>query len=295
MDDESIVAVDELGLGLSSLRLCRPAADEQMRRSLAHHGQLTAVVAFDSGAKLELVDGFKRVRASRQLNWTSVRVRVLAVDAAMATAVISTLHEQHGLTELEEGWIVHTLCRQHGLSQGAVAQLLRRHKSWVSRRLLLVEGLDEAVQADVRLGLLSPRAALAVAALPRGNQARAAELVMNRGMTTRQAETLVKRLRELASDTAREELIARWPDDEPATTKPRQRTPREQLLTDVAILMRVGVRVEVRLLESPADSTDSLVLRETLGDLATLLDTLSKAIRRALMLRGKVDATLAQS
>jgi len=64
MDDESIVALDELGLGLSALRLCRPTADQQMRRSLAHHGQLTAVVAFDNCAKLELVDGFKRVRAS---------------------------------------------------------------------------------------------------------------------------------------------------------------------------------------------------------------------------------------
>ncbi|MBK6519966.1 MAG: hypothetical protein IPG04_39000, partial [Polyangiaceae bacterium] len=43
------------------------------------------------------------------------------------------------------------LYREHGLLQPAIAQRLGRHKSWVHRRLMLVEALDPAVQADVRL------------------------------------------------------------------------------------------------------------------------------------------------
>ena len=298
IDSSSVrtISLSELGLVLGALRLCRPTADEHVRRSLERHGQLSAVVAFDDGEHLQLVDGFKRLRACRRLGWTSLCVRVLALDAPMATAVIGALHEQHGLTELEEGWIVRALCREHGLSQGSVGQLLRRHKSWVSRRLLLVEGLDEAVQVDVRLGLLSPRSALAVAALPRGNQLRAAKLVTQRGMTTRQTECLVRRLRELCSDEARDRLMASWPESAPAPVKkPRPRSGREQLLADVAILMRIGVRLEVRLLEVPIDVAGAEVLREALGDLGALLDTLGNAIRRALALQDKVDATLAQS
>lgn len=287
------VPLGELGLKLSGLRLCQPASDEHMRRSLERHGQLTAVTAFGDGKHLQLVDGFKRLRAGRRLGWTSLRVRTLALDEATATAIIAALHEQRGLSELEEGWIVRSLCREHGLSQGAVAQLLRRHKSWVSRRLLLVEGLDQAVQGDVRLGLLSPRSALAVAALPRGNQRRAADLVMERGMTTRQAEALVRRLGEQVSDQARDALMDEWPEAIPSSiTKTRPRSEREQLLVDVAVLMRVGVRLEVRLLEG---ASQAAVVREALTNLAALVDTLGKAIKRALALQDKVDATLAKS
>src|SRR5690606_5992317 len=117
----------------------------RMRRFLEKRGQLTALTAFDDGGELELVDGFKRLRGARRLGWDHLRARVLDHDAPAATAVIVALHEQRGLSELEEGWIVRSLCREHGLSQGAVAHLMSRHKSWVSRRLLLVEALDEVV------------------------------------------------------------------------------------------------------------------------------------------------------
>ncbi len=291
------VPLSELGLKLSALRLCQPAADENMRRSLERHGQLTAVVAFVDGGHLQLLDGFKRLRAGRRLGWTNLRVRTLACDETKATALIGALHEQRGLTELEEGWIVRSLCREHGLHQGVVAQLLRRHKSWVSRRLLLVEGLEQAVQGDVRLGLLPARSALSVAALPRGNQRRAADLVIERGMTTRQAEGLVRRLCELDSDQARDALMDAWPESTatPTTAKARPRSEREQLLADVTTLMRVGVRLEVRLLASPVDNKRAGVVREALTELVALVDTLGKALQHALATQDKVDATLAQS
>ncbi len=155
-----------------------------------------------------------------------------------------------------------------------MAQLLRRHKSWVSRRLLLVERLDQAVQGDVRLGLLSPRSALAVAALPRGNQRRAAGLVIERGMTTRQAESLVRRLGELDSDQARDALMDRWPETQATSmTKTRPRSECEQVLAEAAVLMRVGVRLEVRLLAASIDASQPGVVREALTRLAELVDT----------------------
>jgi len=290
------VALGELGDRLSHLRLCQPGTDERMCRSLDLHGQLTAVAAFEDGGQLQLIDGFKRRRAAHRLGWTSLRVRVFALEAATATAVIGSFHEHRGLTELEEGWIVRALCREHRLSQGAVGRLLRRHKSWVCRRLLLVEGLEEAVQADVRLGLLPARSAIAVAALPRGNQRQAAELVVRRGMTTRQTDALVRRLRELDSDAGRGALMNQWP--EPASVEAvessRPRSDREQLLADVAALMRVGVRLEVRLLDLPIRIDGAEIAREALGQAAALLDTLGAAIARALTLQDQADATLAQ-
>jgi hypothetical protein len=43
--------------------------------------------------------------------------------------------------ELEEPWIIHALVREDGMSQVEVAELLGRHKSWVCRRLALIERL----------------------------------------------------------------------------------------------------------------------------------------------------------
>lgn len=287
---EQAVGLEQLGQRLSPLRLCQPSADERMRRSLEWRGQLTAVTAFDDGGQLQLVDGFKRWRAAGRLGWSELRVVVLALEEAAAMAVMVALHEHGGLSELEEGWIVRALYREHGLSQGAVGRLMSRHKSWVSRRLLLVEGLDEAVQADVRLGLLSARSALAVAALPRGNQPQAAQLVVGRGMTTRQTEAMVRALRELDSDQARAQQLAQWP--EAAASGPsgeagraRPRSAAERLLADVAALIRLAVRVEVQLLETPIQVDGPALVREALGELAALLTTLEAALARALALQ----------
>ena len=63
-----------------------------------------------------------------------------------------------------------SLFREDLLSLPEISRRLYRHRSWVWRRLMLVEALDPIVQTDVRLGLLTPRAAVAVSRLPRGNQ-----------------------------------------------------------------------------------------------------------------------------
>ena len=61
--------------------------------------------------------------------------------------------------ELEEAWIVQALVREDALSQSEVAELLGRHKSWVCRRLALLEKLCADVRQDLEVGLLSPTAA----------------------------------------------------------------------------------------------------------------------------------------
>src|SRR3954470_19067177 len=43
----------------------------------------------------------------------------------------------------EEAWSVHALVRDDGMTQVEVAERLSRHKTWVCRRLALVEKLTE--------------------------------------------------------------------------------------------------------------------------------------------------------
>lgn len=60
--------------------------------------------------------------------------------------------------------------REEGLTQPEAAQLLGRNKSWISRRLALLEKLCPSAREDLALGLLSPSMARQLTRLPVGNQ-----------------------------------------------------------------------------------------------------------------------------
>ena len=72
------------------------------------------------------------------------------------------------MRELEEAWIVQALVRDDGLTQVEAAHLLGQHKSWVCRRLALLEKLSVEVKEDLRLGLLGPALGAATDAVARG-------------------------------------------------------------------------------------------------------------------------------
>jgi ParB-like chromosome segregation protein Spo0J len=282
---EQVVGVETLGERLGVLRLCEPDAVLNMRRSLERHGQLSALSVFTASSGLEVIDGFKRLRAARVLGWNEVRAHALDVDAVGAKIAVALLHERSGLTELEQAWLVRSLYRDEHLSQPEIGAHLRRHKSWVSRRLLLAEGLDEAVQADVRLGLLAPRAAAELAQLPRGNQKPVAELVTRTGMTTRQTARLVAELLAQPSEAARASLLRDrlehpGPRAAPCPTR-RARTAAEWILADVATVRRAAGRLEGRLFSQPLAVFGPRVAEVTahaVMDLLPVLGALGRAI-----------------
>jgi len=262
-----LVEIAALGERLAPLRLCDALALAAMRRSLERHGQLGALTLFVGGDSdradgLEILDGFKRVRAARALGWSTLLARVDNVAVVDAKLRLCELHEHRGLTEIEEAWLVRSLYRDDGLSQPEIAQRMGRHKSWVCRRLMLVEALDPAVQADVRLGLLVPRAAVVLSRLPRGNQHAASAVVVRRGLTVRQTEWLVDEVIACADNAARTALLAQRMDAPVTGEKPGprptrghnapiSRTEADLIATDIAILRAVAARLEARLLATP--------------------------------------------
>src|SRR5690606_14883068 len=100
-----------------------------------------------------------------------------------------------------------SLYREDGMSLPQIGIAFGRHKSWVWRRLMLAEALDPIVQGDVRLGVLAPRAAVAVSRLPRGNQQAASAVVVRRGLTVRQTDLLVEELLVERDPALREALL----------------------------------------------------------------------------------------
>lgn len=254
---ERRAALAMLGERLSALRLSDAAAVQQMRSSLERHGQLSPLSVYAAeGEALEVVDGFKRLRAAHALGWREVRVRVLGDDVVRALAAIPLLNSGGGMTELEEGWLCQRLHREHGLAQYEVAQLLGRHKSWVSRRLLLVEGLSDPLQAQVRLGLLAPRTASELARLPRGNQDAAVEVVQRRGLTTAQAARLVRAVLGCPEAAGRSKMLAQALEAPELMTRPspsarRPPSPGDAILRDIDAMTRSSARLHALLRQQP--------------------------------------------
>jgi len=280
------VAPSELGTSLCAVRLCAPAVQEQMQLSFSKLGQLTPVQAWrtSAGGDLEIFDGIKRWRAAQLLSWPKLRVEVHALDAAGAKVRLLLCNAAAGLSDLEEAWIVASLYREDKLDQPHIAQLLGHDKSWVCRRLTLAESLSDQLTAHVRLGLVSATAAVELARLQRCNQDAAGQVVIRRGLTTRQTSCLVERLLAAPQDELPKLLEqAMQPLAAPKGPKggvPR-RTPGEQLVADAWAMKRLAARLHARLLErslqslgAPACATVSRELVELRATLCALTNTL---------------------
>ena len=93
--------------------------------------------------------------------------------------------------ELEEAWIVQALVREDGLTQVEAAHLLGQHKSWVCRRLALLERLSVAVKEDLRLGLVGPSLARQLTRLPAGNQEAVLALTRRETLTAQEVSGVI--------------------------------------------------------------------------------------------------------
>jgi ParB-like chromosome segregation protein Spo0J len=166
------VRLDELGDHFRRYRLRVPQAVQAMAQSLRRWGQCAPIVATLRQEKPQVLDGFTRWEAAQQVpGMTTLSVRLIDVDDRRAKAAIYGLNQTGRRPhELEEAWIVQALVREDGLSQLEAAELLGRHKSWVCRRLALLEKLCGDVRQDLEVGLLTPTAAREIARLPAGNQ-----------------------------------------------------------------------------------------------------------------------------
>jgi hypothetical protein len=163
-----IAAISE---GYAHLRVAHPKMERALLKSLSHVGQLSPVVVGPlSRDGHPLLDGFKRLRILKRQGRTEILAReVPAQKSSAQKSLMFTLHGSvHGLSELEEALIVKSLHREDGMSQVEIGLMLSRHKSWVSRRIALLERLAAEVLEHLVLGLLPLTVGRVLCQLPKG-------------------------------------------------------------------------------------------------------------------------------
>jgi len=149
----------QLELRYEALRKRAPLVERALLGSLTEHGQQLPIVVVSEEARFIVIDGYKRVRALRRL-W---RDTVRATDWQMAEieALLLERRLRCGSEDaLDQAWLLGELQERFGLSLEQLAQRFERSKSWVSRRLGLIQALPRSIHDQVRAGELAAHAAM---------------------------------------------------------------------------------------------------------------------------------------
>lgn len=270
-DETRLIPISSVLEGYAKLRVANPKVESALAKSLAHLGQLSPVVVAPSyRGTCELLDGFKRIRILKRQGRMEILARTVPAQKASAQkSLMFTLHGTvHGLRELEEALIVKSLHREDGLSQVEIGILLLRHKSWVSRRIALLERLTEEVLEHLVLGLLplsvgrvlcqlpkgpawpSPLPQTSGPALPRGNNHKGATqekmlaTILKFRLSSRECESLLRHLKKVRPEDADALLNAPY-EMEPALSSPYSGKPLEAHLKHLSE-MALGAIPKIR-------------------------------------------------
>lgn len=279
------VPVAELGRSLARARCLHAGQVERMKQSLLAHGQLTPLVVVERQAKLEIVDGFKRQAAAEEMGWPTLLVGVRPLDETGQWVTMLALNRgPQSMTVLEEGLVLREMTIA-GHTQLEIAGLVGRHKSWVSRRIGLVERLHPELVQWVRTGLLAPGTARRLMVLPAGNQLEWAAVVSQAGLGTEETEVLVGLWQKTSDPEVRRfllarprEALARARPESPATPADPRLTPRGQgLQRSLRILQAVGQRA-AHALRPPPPPPDMEILQPELMATQEVLRRLRAAV-----------------
>lgn len=166
---------------------------QELANSIAAQGVIQPIVVRKEGNHYELIAGERRWRASQLAGLQSIPavIKELDTQSAAAVALIENI-QREDLNPLEESAALQRLINDFELTHMQVAEAVGRSRVAVSNLLRLLE-LAEPVKDLVNKGLLSMGHARALLALAEQDQVDVARVVVNRGLSVRETEALVKK------------------------------------------------------------------------------------------------------
>jgi ParB family chromosome partitioning protein len=169
---------------------------EALAASIREHGVLQPVLVTETLDGYQLVAGERRFRASQLAGLERIPavIRQLADHAQLEVALVENL-QRADLGPLEEAGAYRALIGEFELTHEEIARRVGRAKSTITNTLRLLD-LEPRVQDALAEGRLSEGHARAIGGLPLEQQPRVATTVVDQGLSVRQTEELVRRLRE---------------------------------------------------------------------------------------------------
>ena len=169
---------------------------EELGASIREHGVLQPVLVTETLDGYQLIAGERRVRAARLagLERIPALVRQLADRDQLEVALVENV-QRADLDPIDEALAYRQLIDEFGLTQERVAERVGKARATIANTLRLLD-LHTDVQAAIADGRLTEGHGRALGGLPVEGQAHVLGTVIGQGLSVRQTEELVRRLRE---------------------------------------------------------------------------------------------------
>lgn len=169
---------------------------EELAASIREHGVLQPVLVTETLDGYQLIAGERRVRAARLagLERIPALVRQLADRDQLEVALVENV-QRADLDAIDEATAYRQLIDEFGLTQEAVADRVGKARATVTNTLRLLD-LHPEVQAAIAEGRITQGHGRALGGLPVEGQPRVLRSLIEQDLSVRQAEELVRRVRE---------------------------------------------------------------------------------------------------
>jgi ParB family chromosome partitioning protein len=170
---------------------------QELADSIQQQGVVQPIIVRPIGyEQYEIIAGERRWRASQMAKLTEVPVVVYEIEDAKALAfsLIENI-QREDLNPMEEAYALHRLIEEFGLSHQQTAEAVGKSRTAVTNMLRLLHLADE-VKRWVEERQLEMGHARALLTLSAAEQCEVAKVVINRGLSVRETEALVKKYRQ---------------------------------------------------------------------------------------------------
>jgi ParB family chromosome partitioning protein len=232
------------------------AALEELASSIRAQGVVQPIVVRELPAgNFEIVAGERRWRAAQMAGLATIPavVRRIPDEAAIAIALIENIQREN-LNPIEEAGALQRLIDEFGMTHQQTAEAVGRSRAAVSNLLRLLT-LPSDVREMLETGKMDMGHARALLALDNRQMSAAAHQVVDKGLSVRETENLVRRLLEGATPRAR--VAARIDPDIRALTDSLS----EKLGARVSLSTGTGGRGRLIIEYGSTDELDGILAR----------------------------------
>ena len=136
------------------------------------YGNVVPAIVGQSGDAYRILSGQARLEACAHNGIQEIPVAIAEIsdeaEQMKLALLLSTMREEGG--PLSEGAFIDALVTHHGVTRRELMNLLKKSKSWISKRQSLALKLTEDVKGMVKDGLICARTAEEIAKLPEDKQ-----------------------------------------------------------------------------------------------------------------------------
>lgn len=170
-----------------------PDALDDLANSIRSQGIIQPIVVRQLlGGRFEIVAGERRWRAAQLAGLTEVPaiIKDIPDEAAVAIALIENI-QREGLNPIEEAMALQRLIAEFSMTHQQVAEAVGKSRASVTNLLRLLT-LAEEVKTMLEHGDIEMGHARALLSLPEALQIEAAQSIVNKGLSVRDTEELVR-------------------------------------------------------------------------------------------------------